>query len=173
MKIYRAVVAVTLAVFLAVPAMAGKIIGLVSVDEITAKENRFVQAQKEIDDMVDQFERQRDQYERELQDLSQKLERAQGDRRDNILQMYGQQMAEKSRAYQNFMAETFGVDGIIENKTDEIMGPLYDKLEQACKQVGERLQIPLIIDRESLGPLYAADTLDVTTEVLEDLKRIW
>ena len=173
MNIPRTVAAVALALFLAAPAMAGKMIGLVSVDDIVSKENRFVKAQKEVDDMVDQFDTQRDQYERELQDLSQKLQRAQSDRRDDIVQTYGQQMSEKSRAYQDFMDETFGPGGIIENKTDEIMGPMYDKLEKACKQVGERLDIPLILDRQSLGPLYAADTLDVTTEVLEELKKIW
>jgi len=173
MKIPRFLVTVAFALLLAAPVLAGSTIGLVSVDEIVSKENRFVKAQKEIDVMVDQFEREREQYERELQELSQKLERAQNDKRQDLLERYGPEMSEKSRAYQDFMSEAFGPEGIVETQTDEIMGPLYDKLEQACKQVGERLDIPLILDMESLGPLYAADTLDITAEVLAELKKIW
>ena len=86
--------------------------------------------------------------------------------------MYQRRLGEKSHEYQQFMAETFGPDGIIETNTSEIMDPLYDKLEQACRKVGERLKISLVLDRESVGPLYAADSLDITDEVLIELKRI-
>lgn len=161
------------AVFLAAVAMAGMTIGLVDTKKIAAEEPRFIGAQKEIDNMVGQFGNERDTYERELKDLSDRLERAQSGHGQETVEMYGRQMAEKSREYQKFMAETFGPGGIIETQTDSIMAPMYAKLEQACRKVGEQLRIPLILDREQLSPLYAADTLDVTAEVLAELKKTW
>jgi outer membrane protein len=147
-------------------------VGLVDAERIMDEEPRFIQAQKEIDEMVDQFEGDRQKFEDELQDLSDRLQRAQENRRESSVEMYQRRLGEKSQEYQQFMAETFGPDGIIETNTSEIMDPLYDKLEQACRKVGERLKIPLVLDRESVGPLYAADSLDITDEVLIELKRI-
>lgn len=161
------------AAVLAVAATAGMAIGLVDTKKIAAGEGRFVRAQQEIDEMVAQFEDARDRYEKELQDLTQQLERVRDSRGGETSELYGRQMADKSQEYQKFMAETFGPGGIVETQTDSIMAPLYDKLERACRKVGERLRIPLILDRESLGPLYAADTLDVTAEVLAELKKTW
>jgi len=148
-------------------------VGLVDTDRIMDTEQRFIQAQREIDEMVDQFEGDRQKFEDELQDLSERLQRAQENNRESTLEMYQRRLGEKSQEYQQFMAETFGPDGIIETNTSEIMDPLYDKLEEACKNVGEKSGIPLILDRGSLGPLYAADSLDITDEVLAELKKIW
>ncbi len=147
-------------------------VGLVDTERIMGEEPRFLQAQKEIEEMVDQFEGDRQKFENELRDLSDRLQRAQENRRESSVKMYQQRLGEKSQEYQQFMAEIFGPDGIIETNTSEIMDPLYDKLEQACRKVGERLEIPLVLDRESVGPLYAADSLDITDEVLLELKRI-
>jgi Skp family chaperone for outer membrane proteins len=147
-------------------------VGLVDTERIMEAEPRFVQAQREIDQMVDQFDGDRKKFEEELQDLSGRLQRAQENGREGSVDLYQRQLGEKTQVYQQFMTETYGPDGIIETNTSEIMDPLYDKLELACKNVGQQLAIPLILDRGTLGPLYAADTLDITDEVLAELKKI-
>lgn len=171
--LYRIVSIIGLVATLYAGAAADMPVGLVDTERIMSEEPRFIEAQREIDQMIDQFEADRKQFEDELQDLSGRLQRAQENSRQSSGEMYQRRLAEKSQAYQQFMAETFGPDGIIETNTSEIMDPLYDKLEQACRKVGERLEIPLILDRETVGPLYAADSLDVTGEVLTELKRLW
>ena len=106
-------------------------------------------------------------------EATERLQQAQSERQRDVAERLGPQMSEKSQKYQEFMGETFGPGGIIESHTDEIMEPLYDKLEQACRKVGKQLQIPLILDLQTVGPLYMADTLDLTDEVLAELKKIW
>ena len=162
-----------LVVFLAAAVTAEVIVGFVDIDRIGSEEPRFVKAQKEIDEMVAQFERDRERSEKDMQELSERLQQAQAERRRDVAERLGPQMSEKSQKYQEFMGETFGPGGIIESHTDEIMEPLYDKLEQACRKVGKQLQIPLILDLQTVGPLYMADTLDLTDEVLAELKKIW
>jgi len=147
-------------------------VGLVDTERIMSQEQRFIDAQKEIDQMVAQFEGDRKKFEDELQDLTDRLQRAQENQRESSQGLYQRQLGEKSQAYQQFLSETFGPGGIIETNTSEIMNPLYDKLELACKNVGGKLAIPLILDRGTLAPLFAADTLDVTDEVLTELKSI-
>ncbi len=167
--------AVVTALLLAVsvPATAQVPIGLIDMDRIFEEESRFARAQGEIDDMVAQFEREREEWEKDLRDLSERIQQVRESRRDSEIEMYTRRMAEKSQEYQRFMEETFGPEGIIEKNSNEIMEPLYEKLESACEKVGEAQGIPLIVDQDNLGVWYAADTLDVTTAVLDELKRIW
>jgi outer membrane protein len=165
--------AVLLVVFLATTGTAEMVVGFVDTDRISSEEPRFVKAQKEIDEMVAQFERDRERSEKEMQELSDRLQQAQTERRRDVMEQLGPQMSDKSQEYQAFMAETFGPGGIVETHTNEIMEPLYDRLERACEKVGKRLQIPLIFDRQTVGPLYVADTLDITDEVLAELKKLW
>ena len=148
-------------------------IGFVDIEKIINEERRFVKAQKEIDEMVDRFERGRERLEAELEKLSEQMQDAQSSRQEDLMEILGRRLQDRSSEYQEFMAETFGPEGIIETQTDEIMGPLYGKLEQACKKVGEDKRIPLILDLENISPWYAADTLDITDEVLAELEKIW
>jgi len=148
-------------------------IGFVDTEKIINEERRFVKAQKEIDEMVDRFERDRERLEGELEKLSEEMQDAQSSRQEDLMEILGRRLQDRSREYQDFMAEAFGPEGIIETQTDEIMGPLYEKLEQACKKVGEDMRIPLILDLENISPWYAADTLDITDEVLAELEKIW
>jgi len=171
--IKRALFAGVFTLVLAAAAAAEMPLGVVDTEKIINEESRFARAQKEIDEMIGQFEDDRERFEKELEDLSARLEEAQSDQRRSLIEMYGRRMAEKSRKYQTFMAETFGSGGIIETQTDKIMGPLYEKLELACKKVGERLRIYLVLDRAGLGALYIADTLDITDAVLTELKKTW
>jgi outer membrane protein len=169
----RLVSIIGLIVLFAGGAAAQMPVGLVDTDRIMAEESRFIQAQREVDAMISQFEAEREKFEEELQDLSRRLQRAQENREQSSVELYQRRLGETSQEYQQFMAETFGPDGIVEKNTNEIMDPLYDKLEQACRMVGERRGIPLILDRESIGPLYAADSLDITGEVLAELEKTW
>ncbi len=166
-------IAVATIIMMSVTALAQAPIGLIDLDRIFEEESRFARAQGEIDDMVAQFEREREEWENELRELSERIQDAQQSRRDRDIEMYTRRMAEKSQEYQRFMEETFGPDGVIESHTNEIMEPLYEKLESACEKVGEAKGIPLIVDQDNLGIWYKADSLDVTTEVLAELKRIW
>ncbi len=168
----RLVSVVVLVLALTATGAAQTVIGLVDVNKIVEKDQRFVRAQKEIDVMVARFEGEREDKEKELQELSELMQSAQQDGRDTQVEMYRRRLQEKSRIYQEFMTETFGEDGIIPKNTDETMGPLFDKLEEASGNVGRRLGIDLVLDIGSLGPLYYAETLDITDEVLAEFKTI-
>ena len=70
------------------------------------------------------------------------------------------------------MQETFGDDGIIEKNSAEQLTPLYDKLADAAKSVAKAKGLDLILDLETVNPLFAADRLDVTDDVLAEFAKL-
>lgn len=156
----------------ATPAAAQIAAGTVDVEKIRGKSDRFQQVFEEIDDMVADFERRRDKKRDELDGLAQELQQnSERESRSSMSRMQ-RSMAEKSRNFQEFMEETFGTDGIIEAKSAELLAPLYDDLAEAAKKVARSEGLDLIIDIETLNPLYASDDLDVTDLVLKEFVRM-
>jgi len=82
-------------------------------------------------------------------------------------------LQEKSQEFQKFMEETFGTGGIIEANSEEKLAPLYQKLTIATKTVATAKGLDLVLDLEQVTPLYASDGLDVTTDVLAELAKLW
>jgi Skp family chaperone for outer membrane proteins len=146
-------------------------IGTVEVEKIRKESPRFQEALKDIDDMVEEFERRRDDKQEELQSLAEDLEVASsagGSRFERLRQ----EMMEKSQEYQQFMEETFGTEGIIETKSSEWLAPLYADLAEAGKKAAKTLGLDLILDLEQINPLFAGDNIDVTDAVLEEFLKM-
>lgn len=168
----RTILALLAVTVLASAAMAATAIGTVDVQRVRKENAEFKAAQKEIDDMVADFERQRDQKQAELQDLSQQMQDAQNQNVAASVDRLRRTLADKSQAYQTFMEESFGSEGIIENKSSELLEPIYTKLADAAKTVAKTRSLDLILDLEQINPLYSSDALDVTDDVLTELAKL-
>jgi Skp family chaperone for outer membrane proteins len=80
-------------------------------------------------------------------------------------------LQDKSQAFQQFMQETFGQDGIIEKNSSELLKPLYEKLAETAKVVAKARGLDLILDLEQVNPLFASDRLDVTGAILAEMAK--
>ena len=168
----RTILALLAVTVLVSAATAATAVGTVDVQRVRKENSEFKAAQKEIDDMVADFERQRDQKQTELQDLSQQLQQAQTQNVAASVDRLRSEITDKSQAYQSFMEETFGSEGIIENKSSELLEPIYTKLADAAKTVAKTRSLDLILDLEQINPLYSSDSLDVTDDVLTELAKL-
>ena len=147
-------------------------VGTVDLAKVREKSSRFKQALKEIDEMVADFEGRRDRQREKLDKLSQEMEEASRRNDRTILDRRRREMADKGADFQQFMEETFGTDGIIENKSAELLAPLYADLAKAGKTVAKSMGLDLILDLEQLNPLFASDNLDVTDAILEQFLKM-
>jgi|GEM_PF-1740709 len=146
-------------------------IATVDVQKIRDGAPRFKQALAEIDDMVADFEAQRDQKRTGMDGLAQSMQEATDRNQASTVERLRREMTAQSQDYQAFMDETFGTDGIIESKSSELLAPLYDDLAEAAKTVAKTQGLDLILDLEQVNPLYSNNALDVTQSVLDEFLK--
>ena len=175
MRKYTAVVwALSLGVMLLTAGNAGAQvqIGTVDLQRVRNESPEFKRALSEIDAMVKDFERRGDRQRQELEELSEDFRDAQRRGLTGSSERLQNELQEKSAKYQEFMEEAFGTDGIVETNSAEQLTPLYDKLAEAAENVGKRKGLDLILDLETVNPLFADDRLDVTDDVLEEFAKL-
>jgi len=147
-------------------------VGTVDLQRVRTESPEFKKALGEIDAMVEEFETRRDRQQQDLQTLSEDLRDAQKRGLGGSTERLQNELQQKSAEFQAFMEETFGTDGIIETNSAAQLTPLYDKLAAAAKAVAAKNGLDLILDLETVNPLFAADRLDVTDDVLEEFAKL-
>ena len=79
-------------------------------------------------------------------------------------------IADKEKALKDFQKKTFGFDGLIFAKRQELMKPVQDKLYTAVEKVAKAKQLQVIFDRSSdLVMIYSNPIHDYTDYVLDEL----
>lgn len=156
----------------AVDVFAQNKIGTVDVQRVRKDNVEFKAALKEIDDMVAEFERRRDQRQVELQELAEDMQLAQEQNVSASVDRMRAELQVKSQEFQQFMEETFGEDGIIESKSSELLAPIYAKLADAAKSVAKSQVLDIILDLEQVNPLFVSESLDVTDAVLAEMVKL-
>lgn len=154
------------------PVAAQVTVGTVDIQRVRDEDPSFKKALAEIDDMVSEFEKQRDRQQSELQGLADDLQDAQQRGFTSSAERLQNELQEKSTEFQQFMQETFGDQGIIEMNSAEQLTPLYDKLAEAAQNVAKARGLDLILDLETVNPLFASDRLDVTDDVLAEFAKL-
>jgi outer membrane protein len=147
-------------------------VGTVDLQRVRSESPEFQRALGEIDAMVGEFEKRRDRQQSELEALSGDLRDAQQRGLTGSVERVQNELQMKSAEFQKFMEETFGTDGIVEKNSAEQLTPLYDKLAEASKAVAKRKGLDLILDLETVNPLFADERLDVTDDVLTEFAQL-
>lgn len=156
----------------AADAAAQSKVGTVDVQRVRKDNAEFKAALKEIDDMVVDFERRRDQRQLELQELAEDMQLAQEQNVSASVDRMRAELQAESQDYQTFMEETFGEAGIIETKSSELLAPIYTKLADAAKSVAKSQTLDIILDLEQVNPLFVSESLDVTDAVLAEMAKM-
>lgn len=147
-------------------------IGTVDLQRVRSEDPSFKKALADIDGMVSEFEKRRDRQQAELQSLAQDLQDAQQRGTGGSTERLQSELQQKSADFQKFMTETFGDSGIVETNSSEQLAPLYDKLAAAAKSIAKVQGLDLILDLETVNPLFADDRLDVTDAVLAEFAKL-
>lgn len=71
-------------------------------------------------------------------------------------------------SYNQFLQSTFGTGGRVEQKNDELMAPLLQKINGAITKIAEQEGFQILLEL-SEGVYYAASDLDVTDLVVNEL----
>ncbi|MEN3046673.1 MAG: OmpH family outer membrane protein [Candidatus Hydrothermales bacterium] len=75
------------------------------------------------------------------------------------------------RDYQNFIKEIWGKGGRVEQKTEELIKPITEKIRKVIKEVAEEEGVDIVFDSSKDDILYTKEAIDLTDRVIERLNR--
>jgi outer membrane protein len=81
------------------------------------------------------------------------------------------EIMEKERQLQEYQIDKFGQDGEIYAKEEEYLGPVLDKINDILKKVGEDRGYSYIFDASKGMLVYADESNNLTSVVLEELQK--
>lgn len=171
----RRLVHVVLAAGLVVGAgMAGAEVKLAYIDSDVLKERlpEFQEAQRKLDQL-------RQEFEREAKDREVKLLKMQEDFRRQELLMSEARKAElqtefdaKVRELQEYTQGKFGPEGELMRRNMELSAPIFEKINAALQKLAEEEGYDFVFDAAAPGTglVYAGERYDVTEKLLERLE---
>jgi outer membrane protein len=78
----------------------------------------------------------------------------------------------KMAEYEQFMAETFGDDGLAARRNKDLTQPIVEKINRILEDLGKELGYTMIFDVANANVVYADKTLDLTEVVLTKLNEL-
>lgn len=173
-KVLVAGVTLFLMVAFVVPTFAqSNRIAYINSQKILANFKDAMDAQKKIDELNRQWEKEGMEMQKELQDLQDRFE-------SQSLLLSESKRAEKAQEIQNlylqiqqFQQEKWAPgSGQIYKKQEEFMAPVLEKINAVIKNIGDNEKYDYIFDTVAGNILYAGDNQqDLTDKVLEELNK--
>ena len=147
-------------------------IGYINSQQILASYKEAQDAQERLDKINKEWEAEAREMQTQLQEMNDQLqsqslllsEERQKEKEQEIQALY-------IRA-QQFQVEKWGQTGEFYKKQDEVMKPVFDKINEAIKLVGEEERFDYIFDTVAGNIVYASpNQTDLTDLVIEELEK--
>jgi len=152
-------------------ALAQKL-GYINSQQILSQYKEAQDAQEQLDKINRDWEAEAKELQTQFQELGQQLESQSlllSEERQKEKQAELQTLYQKIQQYQN---EKWGQNGEFFRKQEEIMKPIYDKINIAIKKVGEEDRYDFIFDIVAGNIVYASPSQqDLTELVIEELEK--
>ena len=167
MKLMKILTFVAVALLLTSSAMAQKF-GFVDSERIQNNYKEWVRAQDQFNTELQAWEDQASEMEKDLRDMVNEY-----DKQKLILSAEKKAEREaaitaKQQALQAFTRQVSGPGGQAEQRMQELVKPLYERIQAAIEQIAIEGNYDFIFNSEGLA--YARQELDVTDKVLEILE---
>ena len=80
---------------------------------------------------------------------------------------------ELQKHYDDYVREVYGPNGKLEQKTQELMGPIIQKIRDAVEKIAKNEAYSLVFDaaESKLAILYAETGMNITRDVLDEINR--
>ncbi|MDZ7372862.1 MAG: OmpH family outer membrane protein [candidate division KSB1 bacterium] len=147
-------------------------LGYVDSQRILAEFKEAQDAQKKLDDIIAQWQQERQQMQRQLQDMQEQYQKQSlllSEERKREREQEMQQLYTRLMEYDN---QKFGAQGEVYQKQAELFEPVFQKIRDAIAKIGKQGGFAYIFDIASNAVLYKAeDQPDLTDEVLAELNK--
>lgn len=145
-------------------------IGYIDSETILAKLPEAQEAQKRIEMLIADYQKQLAEMEREWKSKYDDYEKRKLIMSPQLRQETERQLIEMEKKINDFRQEKFGANGELFQKQQEIMKPIHNKIFNAIKEYAEAEKYDFIFDRSGdLIFLYVKPEHDLTNIILEKL----
>jgi Skp family chaperone for outer membrane proteins len=79
-------------------------------------------------------------------------------------------LEQKQGELEEFVASVFGPGGMVERRNLELVEPVIAAINEAVREISIEMDLDLVIDASGGFVVYADETLDITTRVIEELQ---
>lgn len=152
-------------------ALAQKL-GYINSQQILAQYKEAQDAQEQLDKINQEWQAEGAEMQKQFQDMGQQLESQSlllSEERQREKQAELQALYQRIQQYQN---DKWGQNGEFFKKQEEVMKPVYDKINAAIKKVGEEERFDYIFDIVAGNIVYAStEQEDLTDLVVEELEK--
>ena len=137
---------------------------------------RVLQATTGYKDAEAQFEKQREAWNQEIDTRSRDLKAMEEDFKAQELMLSDAKKRAKLTELENervelekYYQQVFGPSGEAARKQEELLAPIYEKVNGIIRDLGKAEKFTMIFDSSSQGIAYAADGVDLTEQIIERL----
>ena len=153
----------------AAPAVAQKI-GYADSRYIVEKLPAYATAQQEVNRLSAAWQKEIEQKRQEIDRLNRDYKLSEPLLRDEQKKKRLDEIAKKELEAREFQQKTFGFEGTVFKKRQELRKPVYDQVFTAIEKVAKQKQLAIIFDKSGdVTMLYTNPTHDYTEYVLEEL----
>ncbi len=127
-------------------------------------------AQKQLDDLSMQWQKEVDQQYAQIEKLYQAYQNDQSMLNENMRKRREDEIINKEKQVKDLQKQKFGFEGELFQTRARLMQPIQDRVAKAIQEIAKAQSIDLIMDK---GPestfLFASPTIDKTNDVLAKL----
>ncbi len=154
------------------PVLGQMKIGYVNSNLIMKQFKDAVEVSKKVNELAQQYEKERQQLQTELDNMNSQFEKQQAllsqERRTETLREI-QDLYQRLLKYQE---EKFGPQGELERRTKEFTDPVVKKIQGAIDKIGQQEGYDFIFDSVNANIVYAREEeYDITERVLAELNK--
>jgi outer membrane protein len=137
---------------------------------------KVVQSYSGYKDAEEQFEKQREAWNQQLDARSRELRAMEEDFKAQELMLSDEKKKERlvdlekrRKDLDTYYQQIFGPSGEAARKNEELLRPILDRVNKIVKELGEQEKYTMIFDSSSAGIAYAASGVDLTQKIIERL----
>jgi len=167
----------TIALIFSVCAFAGTVfseetkIGYINSEQLLASHTPHAEAMAKFNEFRTNWEKEALDRRTDLERLMEELERQQLLLSEQRRKEMERTIEAKAKEYEKFVDDAVRVpDGKLARKQEELLKPIYDRINEVLQQIGEEEGYDFIFDAVS-GLAFAQPEYDLTERVLEELKK--
>lgn len=172
-RLFAGLAALGLAMILGVtPAAAEDAkIGYIDSARIFAEFKGTEDAQRSFDQEVEGWEKQAEEMKAELDSLQREFQAQSVVISDTRKQEKQTEILTKQSTYETFVQSVWGPQGKLATKNAELVQPIIEKINVVLQKIGDEEGFTIVFDASVGGIVYAADGIDLTDRILEELNK--
>jgi outer membrane protein len=146
-------------------------VGYIDSDAVISRYEAAKDAKQELDEATAEFKAEADSLRADWEQArseyeSQELTLSEEGKRAKLAEV-----EQRKRRYDGFLDQVYRTGGKIDQKNNELIAPIVEKISEAVSQLAEEEGFALVLDASKSEVVFAEQGLDITELVVEELNR--